>query len=128
MKRRDLLLVFCAAVCTSKQLHSQALAKGPRIGMLSPFSATDSAPWNEAFRSGLREHGWVEGKNISIEYRYAEGRNDRLPGLAADFVRLKVDVIVASASPDALAAQRVTKTVPIVVAGRERPCCHRAGR
>ncbi|MBI2015686.1 MAG: ABC transporter substrate-binding protein, partial [Candidatus Rokubacteria bacterium] len=75
---------------------AQPPAPIPRIGLLSPFSPSDAALWHQAFRQGLRDLGWVEGKNISIEYRYAEGRSDRLPGLAAELVRLKVDLIVAS--------------------------------
>jgi ABC-type uncharacterized transport system substrate-binding protein len=77
--------------------------------------------WYQAFRLGLRDLGWIEGKNISIEYRYAEGRNDLLADLAADLVRLKVDVIVATAPPDALAAQKATKAIPIVVAAAGDP-------
>jgi putative ABC transport system substrate-binding protein len=69
----------------------------------------------QAFRLGLRDLGWVEGKNISIEYRYAEGRRDRLPDLAADLVRLKVEVIVTSSGPAALAAQKATRAIPIVM-------------
>src|SRR5262249_7605444 len=85
------------------------------------FSAADTGPWEQAFRNGLRELGWIEGKNISIEYRHAEGKDDRLPGLAADLVRLKVDVIVAAVTPDALAAKRATGTIPIVMAGASDP-------
>ena len=88
----------------------------PRIGLLSSFSPSDTVRWHEAFRQGLRDLGWVEGKNISIEYRYAEGRNDRLPDLVADLVRLKVDVIVASVGTDTLVAKNATKTIPIVMA------------
>src|SRR5262249_34173526 len=68
----------------------------------------------DAFRQGLRELAWVEGQNIVIEYRYAEGRGDRLPGLAEELVRLKVDVIVASPTPSVLAARNATRTIPIV--------------
>jgi len=88
----------------------------PRIGLLSSFLPSDSAGWHEAFRQGLRDLGWVEGKNYSIEYRIAEGRIERLPDLAADLVRLKVDVIVASTTPESLAAKRATRTIPIVMA------------
>ncbi len=97
-------------------VDAQQPAKGPRIGLLSPFSPSATALWHEAFRQGLRDLGWVEGKNISIEYRYAEGRNDRLPDLAADLVRLKVDIIVAATSTDALAARNATRAIPIVMA------------
>ena len=102
-------------------VRAQTPAKIRRIGLSSPFSPSTAAPFFKAFRVGLGELGWVEGKNISIEYRYAEGKNDRLPDLAADLVRLKVDVIVASAVPDALAAQKATRAIPIVMAAGGDP-------
>ena len=86
-----------------------------RIGLLSGFSPSTYAASYPAFPLGLRDLGWVEGKNISIEYRYAEGRHDRLPDLAAELVRLKVDVIVATATSDAQAAQKATRVIPIVM-------------
>ncbi len=100
---------------------AQQPAKIPRIGLLSPFSPSATAGWHQAFRQGLRDLGWVEGKNISIEYRYAEGKSDRLPDLAADLVRLKVDIIVASVNTDALAAKNATRAIPIVVASAGDP-------
>jgi putative ABC transport system substrate-binding protein len=100
---------------------AQQGAKVPRIGLLSPFSPSATALWHQAFRQGLRDLGWVEGKNISIEYRYAEGRNDRLPDLAADLVRLKVDIIVAAVNTDALAAKHATRAIPIVMASAGDP-------
>jgi putative ABC transport system substrate-binding protein len=69
--------------------------KVPRIGVLGPRTPSDGMPFLEAFRQGLSEFGWVEGQNVVIEYRFAEGRYNRLPDLAAELVRLKVDVIVA---------------------------------
>jgi putative ABC transport system substrate-binding protein len=121
--RRAFLLaaVTCPALAWAGAVRAQAPARVPRIGFLSPFSPSDTALWYQAFRLGLRDIGWVEGKNISIEYRHAEGRSDRLPDLAADLVRLKVDVIVAAASPAALAAQKATKTIPIVMASAGDP-------
>jgi len=101
--------------------EAQQPAKVPRIGVLSPYSPSDTALWHQAFRQGLRDLGWLEGKNISIEYRYAEGRNDRLPDLAADLVRLKVDIIVAAVTPDALAAKNATRTIPIIMASPGDP-------
>jgi putative ABC transport system substrate-binding protein len=101
--------------------EAQQQAKVPRIGLLSPFSPSATALWHQAFRQGLRDLGWVEGKTISIEYRYAEGRRDRLPDLAADLVRLKVDIIVASVNTDALAAKNATREIPIVVASAGDP-------
>jgi putative tryptophan/tyrosine transport system substrate-binding protein len=68
----------------------------------------------EVFRQGLRQLGYVEGKNILIEYRYAEGKLDRLPDLAAELVRLKVDLIVTASTPGVLAAKKATDTIPIV--------------
>ena len=100
---------------------AQQPAKVPRIGLLSPHSPSDTALWHQAFRQGLHDLGWVEGKNISIEYRYAEGRTDRLPDLAADLVRLKADIIVAAVGTDALAAQKATRAIPIVVASMGDP-------
>ncbi len=101
--------------------EAQQPAKIPRIGLLSPFSPSATALWHEAFRRGLRDLGWVEGKNISIEYRYSEGRNDRVPDLAADLVRLKVDIIVAATSTAALAAKHATRAIPIVMASAGDP-------
>jgi putative ABC transport system substrate-binding protein len=93
----------------------QPAGKVYRLGYLSVGSGTSTylRPV-EAFRQGLRELGWVEGQNIVIEYRWAEGRVDRLPGLAEELVRLKVDVIAASPTPAALAARNATRTIPIV--------------
>jgi putative ABC transport system substrate-binding protein len=101
--------------------EAQPAGKIPRIGLLSSFSPSDTTLWHQAFREGLRDLGWVEGKNISIEYRYAEGRDDRLPDLVADLVRLSVDIIVSAFTPDALAAKKVTKTIPIVVVSAGDP-------
>jgi putative tryptophan/tyrosine transport system substrate-binding protein len=96
--------------------EAQQPKKVPQLGLLSPFSPSTTALWHQAFREGLHDLGWVEGKNITIEYRYADGRADRVPDLAADLVRLKVDIIVATIAVDALAAKKSTRTIPIVVA------------
>ena len=114
--RRKLVIALGAgALAWAGAARAQAPARIPRIGFLSPLSPSDTASWHQAFRGGLRDLGWVEGKNISIEYRYAEGRHDRLPDLAADLVRLKVDVIVTTATSDTLAAQKATRAIPIVM-------------
>ena len=86
----------------------------PVVGWLSPRSPADSAAVVAGFRQGLGETGYVEGHNLTIEYRWAEGQYDRLPALAVDLVNRKVDVIVAGASPAALAAKSATTTIPIV--------------
>lgn len=115
-RRRELLIGLGAgALAWAGAIRAQAPPTVRRIGLLSGFSPSVYAASYPAFRLGLRDLGWVEGKNISIEYRYAEGRHDRLPGLAADLVRLKVDVIVATATSDALAAQKATRVIPIVM-------------
>ncbi len=114
-------LLTTALLSIALLAEAQQAKKVPRIGLLSPFSPSVTARWHEAFRQGLRDLGWVEEKNISIEYRYAEGRADRLPDLAADLVRLKVDVIVASVNTDALAAKKATRAIPIVVASAGDP-------
>jgi len=114
-----LLTVFLLA--TPLAAEAQAPAKVPRIGFLSSGSPTQTAPYAEAFREGLRELGYVEGQNIAIEYRFAEGRPERLPALAAELVRLKVDIIVTTAGPAPEAAKQATSTIPIVFAASGDP-------
>lgn len=94
---------------------AQPAGKVYRLGYLSSGSLSLAAPFIEAFWQGLRELGWVEGQNIVIDYRFAEGRFDRLPDLAAELVRLKVDVFVATSSPAVTAARNATATIPIVM-------------
>src|SRR4029453_9327979 len=96
-------------------LAQQKLAKVPRIGYLDPVSASGSAGRSSELRAGLHDLGYVEGKNIVIEYRWADGKYERLPGLAAELVQLKGDVIVAVSPPGVQAAQRATTTLPIVM-------------
>jgi ABC-type uncharacterized transport system substrate-binding protein len=88
---------------------------------VSPYSPADTASWHQAFLRGLRDRGWVDGKNVAIDYRYAEGRSDHLPGLIADLVRLKVDIIVTAVTMDTLAAKNVANGIPIVMAGAGDP-------
>jgi putative ABC transport system substrate-binding protein len=96
--------------------EAQAPSKVPRIGFLSARPPTDNPYFIESFRQGLRELGYVEGQNIAIEYRFAEGRPERLPALTAELVRLKVDVIVTGGPPAPEAARQATGTIPIVFA------------
>ena len=100
------------AICVSAEAQQPA-REVPRIGIL--FIGDRNQPHLEAFKQGLRERGYIEGKNIAIEYRYAEGKINRLPLLAAELVKLKVDVIVTTAEMGARAARQATKTTPIVV-------------
>jgi putative tryptophan/tyrosine transport system substrate-binding protein len=92
--------------------EAQQPARTARIGLLSLSAGPN--PNMDVFR-GLRELGWIEGKNLSVEYRWAAGEQDRLPGLAADLVRRKVDLIVTSSTPAAVAAKQATTTIPIVI-------------
>jgi putative ABC transport system substrate-binding protein len=107
-----MVTLIVAALAAPLAAEAQPAGKNPRIGILRPGSPPD--PLLDAFRQGLRELGYEEGRNISIEYRWADGRDERLPGLAADFVRLKVDVIVAGAGA-VEAAKHATTTIPIVM-------------
>ena len=96
---------------------TQQTAKVPRVGWLSPGSAASDERFLASFRDGLGELGWVEGRNIALEPRWAEGSFERLPDLAAELVGLKVDVIVASVTQASLAAKQATATIPIVMVG-----------
>ena len=96
--------------------EAQQASGQPRLGWLSPASAVDGLPNLEALRAGLREHGYVEGRNIIIEVRWAEGRSERLPELAAELVRLRVAVLCTAGSQASAAAKRATATIPVVFA------------
>jgi putative tryptophan/tyrosine transport system substrate-binding protein len=97
--------------------HAQQPVKIPRIGVLAGSSSSGESPRVEAFRQGLRDLGHVEGKSIAIEYRYANARFDKLPALADELIRLKVDVLVVSTTPAVEAAKNATSTIPIVFFG-----------
>jgi len=118
--------LFCFALCAMLfslcfPAQAQQPTNIPRIGYLEAVSPSISAVRSEAFRQGLRELGYVEGKNIVTEYRYAEGKRDRLPALAAELVRLKVDVIVTAGASATRAAKKATSTIPIVMAQDSDP-------
>jgi len=100
---------------------AQPAGKVYRIGILAAGTASSTAGVMEVFRQGLRELGWVEGQTIALEYRWAEGRYERFPDLAAELVRLKVDVLVAPITPAALAAVHATRTIPIVMVTVHNP-------
>jgi ABC-type uncharacterized transport system substrate-binding protein len=114
MTRKITVLTLCAmllALCSSAS--AQQAPKIPRVGIL--FIGGRDQPHLESFMQGMREHGYTEGKNVFFEYRYAEGKYDRLPDLVTDLVQKKVDVIVTTSSLSAQAARKVTSTVPIVM-------------
>jgi putative ABC transport system substrate-binding protein len=102
-------------------VEAQQAAKGPRIGILELASPSASSDGHKAFLHGLRELGYVEGKNIVLEYRYADGKLDLLPELGADLVRLNVDAIVTRSTASIRAAKNATKTIPIVFAAAGAP-------
>jgi putative ABC transport system substrate-binding protein len=114
-RRRFLLTSLAGAVAAPFAAEGQAPGKVPRIGYVFVRSASDSQSVLDAAREGLREVGYVEGRNIALEIRWAEGRYERLPALVAELVRLKVDVLVVVTIPGALAAKNATRTIPVVM-------------
>jgi len=116
--RRKLVVALSgAALAVPIRAFAQPSAKIPRIAILAGSSSTGESPRVEAFRQGLRDLDYVEGKNIALEYRYADARFDRLPALADELIRLKVDVLVCSTTPAVRAARNATRTIPIVFFG-----------
>ena len=109
-----LLITFVSA-------EAQQPTKVPRVGFLGDRSASANVGRMEAFRQGLRELGYVEGKNIVIDQRWAEAKLDRLPALTAELLRLKVDIIVTAGAPATRAAKNVTLTIPIVITNDDDP-------
>ena len=123
MKRAAVSSILVAVVLLAVAVIAEAQQpkKVPRIGFLSATSLSVISARTEALRQGLRELGYVEGKNIVIEWRSAEGKLDRVPALAAEVVRLKVDVIVTGGGTDTRAAKEATNTIPIVMAQDSNP-------
>src|SRR5262245_53131537 len=120
MRRRDLIGSLGAALLgVSGRAFSQQLPKLPRIGVL--VSASPPHPFADAFRRGLRTFGYAEGRNITLEFRYTDGRGDRAVDLAAELVRSGVDIIVAHFTPATKAAMAATRTIPIVMAPAGSP-------
>jgi putative ABC transport system substrate-binding protein len=119
MTRREFIAVLGSAAAWPLAVRAQDAGKIPRIGYLSP--GTKLSLLDRSFLQGLRELGYVEGKNILIEYRFAGGKFKRLPAMAAELVQLDVDVIVARVTQASLAAKAATKTIPVVMLGVSDP-------
>ena len=116
MKRRDFITLLGGAVAWPLAARAQQPGKLPIIGYLGSSTLSAMSQWTASFVQRLRELGWVEGRNVAIEYRWAEGRAERAAEIAAEFVRLKVDVIVTYGTPATLAAKQATSAIPIVFA------------
>ena len=129
MPKNILLLALCSLLLAlGFSAQAQQPKKVPRIGYLSANSAAGQASNLKAFRQGLGELGYVEGKNILIDYRYADAKLDRLPALAAELVSLKVDIIITTGPTATRPAKEATATIPIVMANDNDPvgsgvCC-----
>jgi putative ABC transport system substrate-binding protein len=118
MNRRTAIRRLATFFLTTASLaEAQQPKRVPRIGYLSALDPARESARAEAIRLALRERGYMEGQNIATEYRYAEGKIDRLPELAAELVRLKVDIIMTTGANPTLAAKNATKTIPIVMMG-----------
>jgi putative tryptophan/tyrosine transport system substrate-binding protein len=116
IRRREFIVALGTTAAWPLATRAQSAGKLPVIGFLGGADPIELAPLIEALRLGLRDYGYIEGQNIAVEYRWAEGRWDRLPALAADLVRRRVAVIVTEGTPAAFAAKQATTTIPIVMA------------
>jgi putative tryptophan/tyrosine transport system substrate-binding protein len=126
MRRREFIALLGSGVAAwPLAARAQQPGKLPTVGFLGQSTPLGESQRAAAFAQRLRELGWVEGRTIAIEYRWAEGRNDYLDEIAAEFVRLKVDVIVVSGTPAVMASKRATSTIPIVFATAGDPVGNR---
>jgi len=116
VRRREFITLVGGAAAWPLAARAQQPAKVPTIGFLGAGTPLVWGQWVAAFVQRLRELGWIEGRNVAIEYRWAEGRDERFAEIAAEFVRLKVDVIVTSGTPTVVAAKQATSVIPIVFA------------
>jgi putative ABC transport system substrate-binding protein len=124
MKRREFIIgaaAVASGAATRCDVRAQETPNRPLIGFLGANTAAAQRRWVAAFTQRLSELGWVEGHNLAIDFRWAEGRNDRAPEILADFVHRKVDVIVTHATPNVVAAHKATKDIPIVFAAMTDP-------
>jgi putative ABC transport system substrate-binding protein len=120
MRRREFISLLGGAA-VARPLAARAQRTAPTIGFLGSGTAAVQGQWLAALMQRLRELGWIEGRNLAMEYRWSEGNSDRAAEFAAEFVRLKVDVIVTYANPMVLAAKKATSVIPIVFAAAADP-------
>src|SRR6516162_447293 len=121
IRRRELIAVLGSAPMWPLVARAQQPAKLPTIGFLGANTSAAQSQWTAAFVQRLRELGWIEGRTVAIEYRWAEARNERAVQVAAELVRMKVDIIVMSAGAMTLAAKQATSVIPIVFASQTDP-------
>jgi putative ABC transport system substrate-binding protein len=114
LKRREFIAVVVGGAAAWPLAVRAQPSKMPVIGVLGSGTPASHGPWIAAFAQRLRELGWIEGRTVAIEYRWAEGRSERLAEIADEFVRLKVDVIFTSGTPSVIAAKKATSVIPIV--------------
>src|SRR5215471_11611852 len=119
--RREFITLIGGVAAWPLTARAQQSGKVPTIGLLISGSPLSHGPWVAAFTQRLRDLGWIEGRTVAIEYRWAEGRSERFAEIAAEFVRLKVDVIFAAGTPATAAAKQATSVIPIVFAGAGDP-------
>jgi putative ABC transport system substrate-binding protein len=125
MRRREFITLLGGAATAWPFAAGAQQMKRPTIGLLGGATAAAQAQWTSAFIKRLRELGWVEGETVAIEYRWVEGRFERSPAIIAEFVRLKVDVIVTHATPNVLAAKQGTSVIPIVFSSAGDPVANK---
>ena len=115
-RRKFVTMLGCAAIAWPLTARAQQARKLPTIGFLGAVTALAGGQWAAAFVQRLRELGWIENRTVAIEYRWGEGRDERFAEIAAEFIRLKVDVIVTVATPPTIAAKQATSVIPIIFA------------
>jgi putative ABC transport system substrate-binding protein len=115
MRRRAFTIMMATAALPMPVRAQNMPVRATRIGVLSPFSRATSAVWHEAFLRRLKEHGWIEGTNLTIDFRFGDGRTDLLPRLAAELIDLKPDLLVTEVTEATAAAQAATHSIPVVM-------------
>ena len=114
MQRREFIAVLSSVAVWPLAAHAQQTMKLPTIGFLGPLTLSSQTEWTDAFVQSMRAHGWIEGRTVAIEYRWGDGRSERLAEIVAEFVRLKVNVIVTAGTAAVIAAKQTTSVIPIV--------------